>query len=136
VCDAVWQEELEDPRFRRAVELVEATQPGPGADAHWLQREAWRDRIRSWWFAGRDLYASPADIPDDWLNEQREWEPERGLSLNLGKARAVCSARRAATWTRAEALIETGEFWPLHLDAPHLVRAQFETLRDWAPVAE
>lgn len=136
LCDAVWREELQDPFFRRAVELAEANQPGPAPDAHWLDHEVWRDCIRSWWFAGRDLYATPADIPDDWLMEQREWEPERELSWTLEKTRAVCSARRAAAWARAEVLIETGEFWPLHLDAPHLVRAQFETLRQWAPVAE
>jgi hypothetical protein len=136
LCDAVWREELEDPLFRRAVELVEANQPGPGSDAHWLEHEVWRDCIRSWWFAGRDLYAGPADIPADWLVEEREWEPERELAPNLEKTRALCSARRAATWTRAEILIETGEFWPLHLDAPHMVRAQFETLRQWAPLAK
>jgi hypothetical protein len=134
LCDAVWRQELEDPLFRRAVELAEAAQPGPGPDAHWLQREAWRDCIRSWWFSVRDHYARPAEIPGDWLIEQREWEPDRAPSSNPERARAVCSARRAAAWARAEALIETGAFWPLDLDAPHLVRAQFETLREWAPL--
>jgi hypothetical protein len=136
VCDAVWQEELQDPLFRRAVELVEAGQPGPGPDAHWTRREAWRDCIRAWWFVSRDLYASPADIPEDWLTDQREWEPERALSPGAEERRAVCAAFRAATWARAEALIDTGGFWPLHLDAPHLARAQLETLRQWAPAAE
>jgi hypothetical protein len=134
LCDAVWREELEDPLFRRAVHLVEASQPGPGRDAHWLQREAWRDCIRSWWFSVRDCYANPAEIPHDWIVAEREWGSEHAASLNLGLARATCSERRAATWARAAALIETGAFWPLELDAPHMVRAQFETLREWAPL--
>jgi hypothetical protein len=135
LCDAMWQDELEDPLFGRAVELVEAGQPGPGPDAPWLQREAWRDCIRSWWFSVRDCYASPAEIPQDWIVVQREWEPERELASTAERTRTVCSERRAATWARVEALIETGDYWPLHLDAPHLVRAQFETLRHWAPAA-
>jgi hypothetical protein len=134
LCDAVWREELDDPLFRRAVELVEANLPGPGPDAHWLQREAWRDCIRSWWFSVRDCYANPDEIPHDWLVAQREWEPERELILHA--ERAVCSEHRTATWARAQALIETGAYGPLHLDAPHLVRAKLETLRQWVPVAE
>jgi hypothetical protein len=125
LCDAVWQQELEDPLFRRAVELAKANQLRP--DVHWLQREAWRDCIRSWWSSVRDCYVDPTEIPHDWIVAQCEWEPERDSSLN--------PERRAATWARAEALIETGAYWPLHLDAPHLVRAQFETLREWVPTA-
>jgi hypothetical protein len=135
VCEAVWQEELEDLLFRKAVELVEAHQPGP--EAHWLQRlqrEAWRDSIRFWWLSVRDCYSRPAEIPHDWLIDQREWETEGAASLNRETARAACPELRAHTWARVEALIETGEFWPLHLDVPQLARAQFETLREWVPV--
>jgi hypothetical protein len=135
LCDAVWLKELEDPRFRRAVELATADTPGPWPDTHWLQREAWRDCIRSWWFPIRHHYATPADIPDDWLVDQREWEAERATASSPQQARAARSERRAATWAHAEALIGTGAFWPLHLDPPHLVRTQFETLREWAPLA-
>jgi hypothetical protein len=134
VCNALWQRELEDPLFRRAVELVEANQTEPGPDTHWLHREAWRGCIRAWWFSVRDCYASPAEIPQDWIVLQREWEPERE-TLNPAQSRAVCSEQRAATWAQVEALIETGAYWPLDLDAPHLVRAQFETLCEWVPPA-
>jgi hypothetical protein len=132
VCDALWQLELEDPLFRRAVELVEANRPGLSPDTDWLLREAQRDRIRTWWFSVRDCYACPAEIPQDWIVMQREWKPDRQTSLN--PARAVCSERRAATWARVEALIDTGAYWPLHLDIPELARAQFETLHEWVPL--
>jgi hypothetical protein len=133
LCDALWHEELEDPLFRRAVELVEANHPEPGADARWLQREAWRGSIRYWWFSVRDCYASPAEIPQGWMVAQREWETKDELSLSLELAGAHSSGQRAATWARVEALIDTGAYWPLHLDAPHLLQAQFETLHEWAP---
>jgi len=134
LCDAVWQEELKDPLFHRAVQLVEANQPVPGSDAHWLQREAWRDCIRSWWISVRDCYSNPAEIPHDWILTDRAWDSKHASSLNPEQARVICSERRGATWARAATLIETGAFWPLELDAPHMVRAQFETLREWAPL--
>jgi len=135
LCDAVWLRELEDPLFRRAVELAIADTSGPWPDTHWLHHEAWRNCIRSWWLPVRARYATPGDIPDDWLRGQREWEAERPASSGSDEARATRSERLAATWVSAEALIGTGAFWPLHLDPPHLVRTQFETLREWVPQA-
>jgi hypothetical protein len=147
LCDTAWRRELEDPLFARAAALAVEDEHGPTEDAPWLEREAWRDIVRSWWFAARGHYASPDEIPLAWMLEQRErdadgypgimiaWEPDRESWVEPDIAAAAYTARQDETWALMRALIATEQFWPLHLDTERAARAQFDTLRQWAPSA-
>jgi hypothetical protein len=142
-CDALWREELADPLFQRAVALAIEDDPTI-VDSVWPYSERWRDYIRSWWLAARVHYRGPDDIPIDWIMEQRGRDadglqgdivcrqPEREFALAEPEAAKAHRATLEAKWERLKALIGTGDFWPLHLDAEQILRAQLETMGDWA----
>jgi len=141
-CDALWREDLADPLFQRAVALAIEDDPTI-VDSIWPYSERWRDYIRSWWLPARVHYRGADEIPIDWIMEQRGRDvdgfqgiayrrPEREFALAEAEAAKAYSARLEAKWGRLKVLIGTGDFWPLHLDAEQLLRAQFETIGDWA----
>jgi hypothetical protein len=127
LCEAVWCDELQDPMFSRAVELAGVDMPGLRDSGHWLGREGCRNEVRVLWHEARieyrphdAVYWHPDSIPADWVDRQRKQQEEsrwRGWG---------CEQEH---WQRVRTLAASGDFWPLHLDSEHLLRAQLDTLR-------